>query len=489
MKKTLNMKNRLVAILSMFLCVAICLGTVAIGNVSAATSFTREAPSFNNITHAGGTYTIAETDGVNIKFENETEELVYSKEIDITKFDGNQPFVKFYVKPIGARCISFYIDIIDCENPDNILSVQINSMDSGSTRDSSISACVPSIGQLYTGYWFGNPNNVRANSLYTGHRKYSNFAESDPVTNRTAYQSVHFSFDNNTNKIYTTIGDNAYSATNNKLVCELSDTERVIANYFLHDGTIDDKVSQTLTNKKGTFDVAWDGFEGSKVTVKMRVVGRNTSAAVTSSNPVEIYMATIGNELVDTSKLSFGTIVSKIDVIYNMGGGVNNDENPDQINSDEQITLKDATRTGYVFDGWYTSEDFAEASKVTVIPTDAGNEVTLYAKFIKVCNITYELNGGTNNADNKGSYTQGTEVILKDATKDGHTFAGWYTSSDFAEASKVTSITIGTEDITLYAKFTSNQSSSLGLWIGLGVGGAAIIVVAVLIVLKNKKKA
>ena len=274
-----------------------------------AYGFTNEAPAFNNITYYGGTYTIAETNGVNIKFEDETTELVYSKEIDITSFNGNQEFIKFYVKPLGDRLISFFVDIVDSENPDNILSVQINSKSvRGSTHDSSILACVPSIGQLYTGYFFGDSNSVRVNSVSSGHRKYSNITMSDE-TNRTAYCSVHFGFDNSTNKIYTTIGDNPYNSTNNKLVCELSDTERVISNYYLHDGTIDDS-AQLILNKKGTFDVAWDGFEGSTVIVKMRVVSRsaNEYATLTPDNPVEIYIATIGNAPVDAENLSFSTL-------------------------------------------------------------------------------------------------------------------------------------------------------------------------------------
>ena len=494
MKKVAKIKNRFVFVLAMLLCVALCGGIFSTSSTlkAYADGFSNEAPAFNNIEHVGGTYVISETNGVNVKFENETSELVYSKEIDITQFNGNQEFIKFYVKPLGDRRISFYVDIIDSEDPENVLSVQINSKDGGSTHDSSISACVPSIGQLYTGYFFGNPNNARVNSLYTGHRKYSNITISNE-TNRTAYCSVHFGFDNSTNKIYTTIGDNPYNSTNNKLVCELSDTERVISNYFLHDGTVDDR-SQLTSNKKGTFDVAWEGFQGSTVTVKMRVVGRQLTAndVVDSENPVEIYIATIGNAPVDTEKLSFDAIKSNIDVIYSMGGGTNNSDNPDTITSDEEVVLKDATRSGYKFLGWYTSADFAESSKVTVIPTDAGNEVVLYARFTKIYTITYNLDGGTNSADNVASGIEGDVITLKDAVKEGYTFEGWYTSSDFADGTKVSSITVGTDDITLYAKFASNSGSGCGS--SVNVNGIMVIAVlsvvcaAMFVALKSRKR-
>ena len=45
--------------------------------------------------------------------------------------------------------------------------------------------------------------------------------------------------------------------------------------------------------------------------------------------------------------------------------------------------------------------------------------------------ITYNLNGGTNNGNNKASYkTSDTPVSLYPATRDGYTFAGWYDNAE-----------------------------------------------------------
>ena len=72
--------------------------------------------------------------------------------------------------------------------------------------------------------------------------------------------------------------------------------------------------------------------------------------------------------------------------------------------------------------------------------------------------ITYVLNGGTNDNSNPSSYTPGTEVTLKDPTKTGYTFAGWYDNSNFT-GNKITKIdATQTGDITLYAKWTINTS-------------------------------
>ena len=67
--------------------------------------------------------------------------------------------------------------------------------------------------------------------------------------------------------------------------------------------------------------------------------------------------------------------------------------------------------------------------------------------------ITYVLNGGTNNSQNPSSYTVGTGVAgFRDASKEGYTFEGWFADEDFDN--EITSIsTTQTGDVTLYAKF------------------------------------
>ncbi len=62
--------------------------------------------------------------------------------------------------------------------------------------------------------------------------------------------------------------------------------------------------------------------------------------------------------------------------------------------------------------------------------------------------ISYKLNGGKNNASNPSTY-YGSRVSLKNPTRKGYTFAGWYTSSSYR--TKVTALTSGS--YTLYAKW------------------------------------
>ena len=70
-------------------------------------------------------------------------------------------------------------------------------------------------------------------------------------------------------------------------------------------------------------------------------------------------------------------------------------------------------------------------------------------------NISYHLDDGTNAASNPATYTVADTITLADPTKEGYTFAGWYSDAGFNNA--VTTIGPGAYgDTDLYAKWTIN---------------------------------
>ena len=149
-------------------------------------------------------------------------------------------------------------------------------------------------------------------------------------------------------------------------------------------------------------------------------------------------------------------------ITYKLNGGTNDSANPNSYTSEtETITLKDAVKDGYAFDGWYKDAGFKE--KITEIVNGSKGDITLYAKWKEIpvepgtYRIIYELNGGTNGIGNPTSYTSETETItLNDPSKENFIFEGWYTDARFNK--KVTEITKGSEgDITLYAKWKAVQ--------------------------------
>ncbi|MCI6508050.1 MAG: InlB B-repeat-containing protein, partial [Bacilli bacterium] len=127
-------------------------------------------------------------------------------------------------------------------------------------------------------------------------------------------------------------------------------------------------------------------------------------------------------------------------ITYNLDGGTNNELNPSSYVEGEEVILKEATKEGYKFIGWYIGE-----TKVTSISPEAKEDIELTAKWEKIkekYQITYILNGGTNNASNPSTYEEGETVILKEATKEGYKFLGWYKDGELVTEVKEGKVTV-----------------------------------------------
>ena len=110
-------------------------------------------------------------------------------------------------------------------------------------------------------------------------------------------------------------------------------------------------------------------------------------------------------------------------------------------------------RSGYTFAGWY--KDGAFADKVT-FPYEVTAEQTLYAKWNKnTYTVHFDTDGGTAVDDMIVSEIEQSPVT----TKDGYTFDGWYTDKAFKN--EVTFPYEVTEPLTLYAKWTLNESEKI----------------------------
>ena len=110
-------------------------------------------------------------------------------------------------------------------------------------------------------------------------------------------------------------------------------------------------------------------------------------------------------------------------------------------------------RSGYTFAGWY--KDGAFADKVT-FPYEVTAEQTLYAKWNKnTYTVHFDTDGGTAVDDMIVSEIEQSPVT----TKDGYTFDGWYTDKAFKN--EVTFPYEVTETLTLYAKWTLNESEKI----------------------------
>ncbi len=132
-----------------------------------------------------------------------------------------------------------------------------------------------------------------------------------------------------------------------------------------------------------------------------------------------------------------------------------------------ETILPTPTRPGYRFDGWFTTEDFAEGTQVTATAAGATEGLSIYAKWTRDgTSVRYEMNGGAF-ADPAAQPVdvkwEGQTLVTDIPVRDGFTFLGWYTDPADAGAllagaadggkytATVPSAVSGAEEITLYA--------------------------------------
>ena len=142
-------------------------------------------------------------------------------------------------------------------------------------------------------------------------------------------------------------------------------------------------------------------------------------------------------------------------ISYELNGGVNGNNPVTYTVETATITIADATRVGYTFDGWYGSEDFSGEAVTTIALGSVGN-VTLHAKWlINEYTISFDSNEGSEVSAITQNYA--TDVVApSEPTRSGYTFVGWF--SDEAMTTAYVFSTMAAEDITLYAKWNSISS-------------------------------
>lgn len=184
------------------------------------------------------------------------------------------------------------------------------------------------------------------------------------------------------------------------------------------------------------------------------------------------------------------------DITYHNVDEDDNGDNPETYKTTDTFTLGDPERVGKKFLGWYGAADFS-GEKLTNVTGMYGN-LNLYAKWQDSAAIIYNLNGGTNNAENPSSYFPGESVTLSDPTRSGYIFDGWYSDADFTDL--VTEIEdTETGEVELFAKWVPSGSGGdntggddEGCKNSLGAGSivlcAALAGCAAVIAARGKKK-
>lgn len=122
----------------------------------------------------------------------------------------------------------------------------------------------------------------------------------------------------------------------------------------------------------------------------------------------------------------------EVPITYELNDGVNAAANPETVNITKDVKLKNPTRTGYTFAGWYTDEEFQ--NKVTVISRKTTDSVTVYAKWNEnTYKLKFDSNGGTVEIPAQATYLYTDTVTLPDgeaATRNQYSLTGWNTKKD-----------------------------------------------------------
>lgn len=128
----------------------------------------------------------------------------------------------------------------------------------------------------------------------------------------------------------------------------------------------------------------------------------------------------------------------------------------------KKVKLTSCTFTapeGKVFAGWSIKKNgdavYTDGQKVKNLSQVDGKTVTLYAVWVtpETYKIKYETNGGKLAEGTKKKYKSGTGYTLKNPTRKGYTFVGWYTNKKCTKGKTTVIKPWETGNKTFYAKW------------------------------------
>lgn len=136
------------------------------------------------------------------------------------------------------------------------------------------------------------------------------------------------------------------------------------------------------------YTINFETFDGTDVTTQIIPSG---SKATRPTNVILANHILLGwyTDAELTNEYSYSNVVSSdlilyakwaegYPIIYHLNGGKNSSSNPSYYLKGSEVTFKDATRTGYDFDGWYTKESCALVDQITKITSTTTGTVEVW---------------------------------------------------------------------------------------------------------------
>ena len=158
--------------------------------------------------------------------------------------------------------------------------------------------------------------------------------------------------------------------------------------------------------------------------------------------------------LVCVMAMSVAVYAGNVNVTFDLNGGGSVSPTSKSVTVGSTYgTLPTPTRTGYTFNGWYTSSGSAGTKVTSSTKVQASMNHKIYAHWTqKTYTVSFNSNGGSSVSSKTVGY--GNSVgSLTTPSKTGYSFQGWYTSS--SGGSKISSSTVITSSVTYYAHWSA----------------------------------
>ena len=143
-------------------------------------------------------------------------------------------------------------------------------------------------------------------------------------------------------------------------------------------------------------------------------------------------------------------------VSFDANGGTCPDSSKSVTYNSAYGTLPIPTRTGYGFDGWFTSAQGGSAVDADTVMSTASNH-TLYAHWsANAYTVSFDANGGTCSDSSKSVTYNSAYGTLPIPTRTGYGFDGWFTSAQGGSAVDADTVMSTASNHTLYAHWSAN---------------------------------
>ena len=157
----------------------------------------------------------------------------------------------------------------------------------------------------------------------------------------------------------------------------------------------------------------------------------------------------------NTTSIAFKVVAATHTVTFNGNGGSSEAASRKVKDGAAVGKLPSATKSGYVFDGWYTAKTGGRKISASTTVLD---DMTVYARWAAAWTVTWNANGGKigSATTSKVFVRKGAAVgTLPKATRKGYTFKGWFTKT--SGGTKIKATTKITKSATYYAQWTANK--------------------------------